>query len=84
MATNMPQGDLVGWRTDKKHFQLGKTIKISSLDKKPYPTHAGCLILAHNLRVTQWWHLHLGLPTVLTTRSLRTGPTLLDWLNASI
>ena len=24
MATNRPQGDLVGWRVNKKHFQLQK------------------------------------------------------------
>ena len=34
MATNRPQGDLVGWRIDLKHFWSGKTIGISSLDKK--------------------------------------------------
>ena len=34
MATSRPQGDLVGWRVNTKHFQLGKTIEISSLDKK--------------------------------------------------
>ena len=32
MATNRPQGDLVVWRINMKHFQ--KTIEISSLDKK--------------------------------------------------
>ena len=31
----MPQGDLVGWRMNTKHFQLGKTIEISSMDKNP-------------------------------------------------
>ena len=42
MATNRPQGDLVGWRINVRHFWLGKTIEISSLDKKkPYPTNVG-------------------------------------------
>ena len=56
MATNRPQGDLVGWRINTKHFQLGKIIEISPLDKKHYPTNAGCGIRAHNLSVTQWGH----------------------------
>ena len=34
MATNRPQGDLVGWRINTTHVWLGKTIEISSLDKK--------------------------------------------------
>ena len=53
MATNRPQGDLVGWRINTKHFRLRKTIEISFQDKKHYPTHAGCRIQAHNLPVTQ-------------------------------
>ena len=32
MATKRPQGDLVGWRRNTKHFRLGKTLEISSLD----------------------------------------------------
>ena len=24
-VTNMPRGDLVGWRIDEKHFRSGKT-----------------------------------------------------------
>ena len=47
----MPQGGLVGWRIDKKNFRRGKTIEISSLDKKPYHTHAGCGIRTHDLLV---------------------------------
>ena len=35
MVTNRPQGNLVGWRINKKHFRLGKNIEISSLDKYP-------------------------------------------------
>ena len=31
MATNRPQGDLVGWRIDS---EVGKTIDISFLDEK--------------------------------------------------
>ena len=60
MGTNLPQGDLVGWRIDWKHIQSGKTIGISSLDKKTYRTHASCGIQTHDLPVTQWWCLHLG------------------------
>ena len=37
MATNRPEGDLVGGRINTKHFQIGKTIGISFLDKKTYP-----------------------------------------------
>ena len=59
MATNKPQGDLVGWEMEMKHFQIGKTTEISFLDEKPYPTCAGCGIRTHNLPVTQWWLLHL-------------------------
>ena len=33
-ATNRPQGDLVGWSINMKHFRLGKTIEMSSLDKQ--------------------------------------------------
>ena len=32
MATNRPQGDLVGWGINTKHIRSGKTIEISSLD----------------------------------------------------
>ena len=54
MATNRPQGDSVGWIINRKQFWLEKTmIEISSLDKKPYPTHASSGIQAHNLPVTQ-------------------------------
>ena len=60
MATNKPQGDLVGWRTDKKYFPLGKTIGISSTDETAYPTHAGCEIRAHDIPVMQCWFLHRG------------------------
>ena len=35
MATNRPQGDLVGWRINTKRFRLKKTIEMSSLDKNP-------------------------------------------------
>ena len=35
MATNRPQGGLVGWRINMKHFQLEKTIEISFLEKNP-------------------------------------------------
>ena len=59
MATNWPQGDLVGWEMEMKHFRIGKTIEISFLDEKPYPTYAGCRIRTHDLPVTQWWLLHL-------------------------
>ena len=38
MATKKPHGDLVGWRIDTTHFQLGKTTEISSLDKHPLCT----------------------------------------------
>ena len=40
MATNRPQGDFIEWRINMKHFQLVKTIEISSLDKKTlsYPS----------------------------------------------
>ena len=34
MATNRPQGDLhdlVGWRKNTKHFQLGKTTEVPSV-----------------------------------------------------
>ena len=41
MATNRPQGDLVGLTTDAKHFQLEKTIEISFLDENPCPTNFG-------------------------------------------
>ena len=41
--------------TCKKHFRSGKTTGTSSLDEKPYPTHAGCGIRIHDLPVTQWW-----------------------------
>ena len=34
MATNRPQGDLVGLRITTKHFQQVKTIEISLLDEK--------------------------------------------------
>ena len=44
MATSRAQGDLDGWRINTKHFRLGKTIGIPSLDKKPYPIYAGCEI----------------------------------------
>ena len=39
-STNKSQGDLVGWMINTEHFRLGKTIEISSQDKKTYPTHA--------------------------------------------
>ena len=55
MATNNPQCDLVGWRINTKHFCLGKTTEMSCLDKKPYPTHAGCGIQTRDLPVTHWW-----------------------------
>ena len=45
---------------EMKHFQRGKTIEMSFLDEKPYPTYAGCGIQTHNLPVTQWWFLHLS------------------------
>ena len=31
MATNRPQGDHVGWRTDKKHFRLNFFPAINSI-----------------------------------------------------
>ena len=34
MVTDMPQGDIVEWRINTKHFQQGKTTEISSLDKR--------------------------------------------------
>ena len=39
-AKNRLQGDFVGWLINRKHFQSGKTMEISFLDEKPYPTHA--------------------------------------------
>ena len=56
-----------------KHFRLGKTIEISSLDKKPYPTLAGYGIRVHNPPVTRWWLTHLGEPANLTTQPPRTS-----------
>ena len=53
MVIHDPQHDLVGWKIN--NFWLGKTIEISSLDKKPCPIHAGCGIQVYNLPVTQWW-----------------------------
>ena len=44
MATDRPQGDHVGWRMDNLNFRIGKTIEISSMDKKAYPTHAVVVI----------------------------------------
>ena len=42
MATNRPQGDLVGWEMEMKHFRIGKTIEMSFLEETPYATYAGC------------------------------------------
>ena len=74
-----PQGDLVGCRINTKHFRLGKTMKttgVSSLHKKPYPTHASCGIQAHNLPVTQWWHNAYVLPalSMFTTQPMKCLP----------
>ena len=35
MATNRPQGDLLGWRINTKHFQFGIATDTSSLYKNP-------------------------------------------------
>ena len=45
---------------EMKHFRIGKTIEISFLDEKPYPTYASCGIRTHDLPVTQYWLLHLS------------------------
>ena len=40
MAANRTQYDIVGWKTDMKYFQTGKTIEIFFLEKKTFPTNA--------------------------------------------
>ena len=63
MATNRPQGDLVGRRKNTKYFRLGKTIEISSVGKKSYRTHARYMIRARNLPVTHWlFHTQVNPP----------------------
>ena len=55
-------------------FLVNKTIEISSLDEKPYPTHVGCGIRDHNLPVTQCWLSHLSLIYRLNHSAIE------DWL----
>ena len=43
MATNKPQGNLVGWRINMKHFQRGNPLKfLPWIKKKNCSTHVGC------------------------------------------
>ena len=51
MATNMPQGDLVGWRKDMKHFGYENHWFFWPGLKETFPAYAGVKII----RVRRYW-----------------------------
>ena len=51
MGTHRPQGDLVRWRIDKKHFPLGKTNLNFFPAQKSHLTYAGWVIQTSDLPV---------------------------------